>query len=148
MYSIDDGSCVLSLQISRLSAGPPAGAKGVEHSEVAWTWRDLFIHETGEVRVFKGNYHFSTDPVPQKSAIILTSAVIDEGFSPDLFLDSEGSSQRQLSRVSVFELRDNTDSGLDDLSFDKIAEWLVEGPNAGIGFCTGGDGKLSRRSLW
>ena len=64
VYSIDDGSCVSFLQISRHSAGPPAGAKGVEHSEAAWTWRNLFIHETGEVRVFKGNYHRSADPVP------------------------------------------------------------------------------------
>ncbi|KAH9990289.1 hypothetical protein BJV77DRAFT_1013521 [Russula vinacea] len=121
VYSVDDGSCVLSLRISQLPVGPPAGAKRVEPSEAAWTWRDLFIHETGE------------------SAIILTSAVINEGTTPNLSVDNEGSSQDQLSRVSVFELRDSTDRGDDDLSLDKAAEWLVEGPSAGIGFCTGGD---------
>jgi hypothetical protein len=58
-----------------------------------------------------------------------------------LSVDSEGLSQHQLSRVSVFELWDNTDRGDDDLSLDKVAEWLVEGPSAGIGFRSGGDGK-------
>jgi len=64
-----------------------------------------------------------------------------------LFVDSEGFSQPQLSRVSVFELRENTDRGDDELSLDKAAEWLVEGPSAGIGLRTCGDGESSRPSL-
>lgn len=78
-----------------------------------------------------------------KSAIILTSATIDEGLPLDLSVDSEESSQQQMSRVAVFEFRDNIDRGEDDLSLDKAAEWLVEGPSTGIGFCAGGDGKSS-----
>jgi hypothetical protein len=58
-----------------------------------------------------------------------------------LSVDSDGLSQQQLSRVSVFELRDNIDRGDEDMSFDKAAEWLIEGPSAGIGFCIGRDGK-------
>jgi hypothetical protein len=46
-----------------------------------------------------------------------------------------------MSRVAVFEFRDNIDRGEDDLSLDKAAEWLVEGPSTGIGLCVGGDGK-------
>jgi hypothetical protein len=57
-------------------------------------------------------------------------------------VDGEGSSQ--LSRVSVFELQDNAERVDDDLSLDKVAEWLVEGPSAGIGFRNCGDGELSR----
>jgi hypothetical protein len=76
-----------------------------------------------------------------KSAIILTSATIDGGFTLDLSVDSEGLDQQQPSRVAVFELRDNIDHGDEELRVDKVAEWLVEGPNAGIGFCAGGDGK-------
>jgi hypothetical protein len=49
VYSVDDGSCVLSLQIPQHPVGPPAGAKEVKPSEVVWTWRGLFIHETAEV---------------------------------------------------------------------------------------------------
>ena len=106
----------------------------------------MFIHETGKVRKVKRSSQYSADFVP-KSAIIATSAVLDEEFTLDLSVDSEGFNQHQLSRVSVFELRDNTDRGDDDLGLDKAAEWLVEGPSAGIGFRTGGDGKSSRRSL-
>ena len=58
-------------------------------------------------------------------------------------VESEGFSQHQLSRVSVFELRDNAERGDDDLSLDKVAEWLVEGPSAGIGLRTCGDGESS-----
>jgi hypothetical protein len=65
VYSVDDGSCVLSLRIPQLPAGPPAGAKGVEPSEATWTWRDLFIHETGEVRMDKRRCYRSADLVPQ-----------------------------------------------------------------------------------
>lgn len=121
LYSVDDGSCALSLRIPQHPAGPPAGAKEVEPSEAVWTWRGLFVHETGE------------------SAVILTSAVIDEGSNQDLSVDGEGFSQHQLSRVSVFELRDNVERGDDDLSLDKAAEWLVEGPSAGIGLRSCGD---------
>lgn len=39
--------------------GPPAGAKGVEPSEAVWTWRELFVHETGEVRMFEKSPHRS-----------------------------------------------------------------------------------------
>ena len=46
-----------------------------------------------------------------------------------------------MSRVAVFEFRDNIDRGEDDLSLDKAAEWLIEGPSAGIGFGASGDGK-------
>ena len=53
------------MQIPQLSAGPPAGAKGVEPSEPAWKWRDLFIHETREVRIVDRRSHHSTDLVPQ-----------------------------------------------------------------------------------
>ena len=56
-------------------------------------------------------------------------------------VDDEGLSQQQQSRVAVFELRDNIDHGDEELAVDKVAEWLVEGPGAGIGFCAGGDGK-------
>lgn len=121
VYSVDDGSCVLSLRIPQHTAGPPAGAKEVEPSEAVWTWRGLFVHETGE------------------SAVILTSAVIDEGSNRDLFVEGEGFNQHQLSRVSVFELWDNAERGDDDLGLDKVAEWLVEGPSAGIGLRTCGD---------
>lgn len=65
---------------------------------------------------------------------------MDGGFTLDLSVDSEGLSQ-QPSRVAVFELRDNIDHGDEELSIDKVAEWLVEGTSAGIGFCAGGDGK-------
>jgi len=75
-----------------------------------------------------------------KSAIILTSATIDERYTLDLS-DSKGLGQQQPSRLAVFELRDNADRGDDDLSFTKAAEWLVEGLSAGIGFCVSGDGK-------
>jgi hypothetical protein len=56
-------------------------------------------------------------------------------------VDSEDPSPQQMSRVAVFEFRDNIDRGEDDLSLDKAAEWLVEGPSTGIGLCVGGDGK-------
>jgi len=56
-------------------------------------------------------------------------------------VDSEELSQQQSSRVAVFELRDNIGHGGEELSVDKVAEWLIEGPSAGIGFCAGGDGK-------
>lgn len=75
---------------------------------------------------------------------MLASATIDEEITRDLSVDSEGFSQQKLSRVAVFELRDNIDRGDDDLHLDKAAEWLAEGPTAGIGFCTGGDGKWLR----
>jgi len=58
-----------------------------------------------------------------------------------LSVDSEELSQQQSSRVAAFELQDNIDHGDEELSVDKVAEWLVEGPSAGIGFCAGGDGK-------
>jgi len=53
VHSVDDGSCVLSLRTPQLPAGPPAGVKGVEPSETAWAWRDLFVHESEEVRTVK-----------------------------------------------------------------------------------------------
>ncbi len=65
----------------------------------------------------------------------------------DLSVDNEAMIQQQLSRVAVFELRDNVGRGDDDLSLDKVAEWLVEGPSASIGFCTIGDGMWPRSSL-
>lgn len=65
VYSIDDGSCVLSLRISQLPVGPPAGAKRVEPLEAAWTWRDLFIHETGEVRMIERSSYRFADLVSQ-----------------------------------------------------------------------------------
>jgi hypothetical protein len=58
-----------------------------------------------------------------------------------LSVDGEGDGQHQQSRVAVFELRDNIDRGDEELSLDKVAEWLVEGPSAGIGFCADGDGE-------
>ena len=51
VYAVDDGSCVLSLRVPQHPVGPPAGAKGVQPSEAVWTWRELFVHETGEVRL-------------------------------------------------------------------------------------------------
>lgn len=59
-------------------------------------------------------------------------------------MDGEEFSQHQLSRVSAFELRDSAERGDDDLSLDKVTEWLVEGPGAGIGLRTCGDGESSR----
>ena len=82
-----------------------------------------------------------------KSVVILTSAVIDEGLKQDLSVDGEEFNQHQLSRLSVFELRDNVERGEGDLSLDKVAEWLVEGPGAGIGLCSCGDGELFGLSL-
>ncbi|KAH8980572.1 hypothetical protein EDB92DRAFT_2118407 [Lactarius akahatsu] len=49
MYAVKDGSCVWSSQISHLPAVSPAGAKEVQPSGAAWTWRGLFVHEAGEV---------------------------------------------------------------------------------------------------
>ncbi|KAH9983707.1 hypothetical protein BJV74DRAFT_849553 [Russula compacta] len=121
VYSVKDGSCVLSLRIPQLPAVPPAGTKEVGSSEACWAWTKLCVHETGE------------------SVIMLASATIDEEFTRDLSVDSERFSQQKLSRIAVFELRDNIDRGDDDLHLNKAAEWLVEGPTAGIGFCTGGD---------
>jgi hypothetical protein len=43
--------------------------------------------------------------------------------------------------VAILELRDNIDRGDEELSLDKVAEWLVEGPSAGIGFCADADGE-------
>ncbi|KAI9511385.1 hypothetical protein F5148DRAFT_1323298 [Russula earlei] len=121
VYSTNDGSCVVSLRIPQLPAVPPAGAKEIQPTEAAWAWRKLFIHEAGE------------------SSIIVTSATIDDGFPLDMSIDSEEFRQKQLSRVAVFELRENTDRGDDDMRLDKAAEWLIEGPCAGIGFSTAGD---------
>jgi len=50
--------------------------------------------------------------------------------------------------VAVFELRDDTDKGDEELRFDKAGEWLVEGPTAGVGFCADENGKWSRCLTW
>ncbi|KAI0298119.1 hypothetical protein B0F90DRAFT_1818820 [Multifurca ochricompacta] len=124
IFAVKDGSCVLSLRISELSSVPPLGAKEVKSSAATWAWRKLFVHENGE------------------SVVILALATIDEGFAPRSSADSEGISQQPLPRVTIFELRDNIDRGDEELSLDKAAEWLVEGPSAGIGLCTDGDDAL------
>jgi hypothetical protein len=72
--------------------------------------------------------------------VILTSAIVNEGFNLPLSPDDEEDGQQQQSRVAVFELRDNIDRGDEELNLGKAAEWLVEGPCAGIGFCTDSDG--------
>ncbi|KAH9040230.1 hypothetical protein EDB84DRAFT_1587571 [Lactarius hengduanensis] len=119
MYAVKDGSCVWSSQISHLPAVAPTGAKEVQPSGAAWTWRGLFVHETGE------------------SVVILASAALCGGFASKSSEDDDDStSQKQLSRVAVFELRDDTDKGDEELGLDKAGEWLVEGPTAGVGFCT------------
>ncbi|KAH9073451.1 hypothetical protein EDB83DRAFT_2357410 [Lactarius deliciosus] len=120
MYAVKDGSCVWSSQISHLPAVAPAGAKEVQPSGAAWTWRGLFVHETGE------------------SVVILASAALSGGFTSSSSADGDddSTSQKQLSRVAVFELRDDTDKGDEELGLDKAGEWLVEGPTAGVGFCT------------
>ncbi|KAI0246428.1 hypothetical protein BJV78DRAFT_1364863, partial [Lactifluus subvellereus] len=124
IYAVKDGSCVLSLQIPQHPAVPPTDATEVKPSEAVWVWKGLFVHET------------------RKSVVILTSATIDEGFNSQLSVDSEEDSRHQQSRVAIFELRDNIDRGDEELSLDKVAEWLVEGPGAGIGFCTDGNDAL------
>ncbi|KAH8982187.1 hypothetical protein EDB86DRAFT_2812394 [Lactarius hatsudake] len=118
MYAVKDGSCVWSSQISHLPAVAPAGAKEVQPSGAAWTWRGLFVHETGE------------------SVVILASAALSGGFTSSSSTDDDSTSQKQLSRVAVFELQDDTDKGDEELGLDKAGEWLVEGPTAGVGFCT------------
>jgi hypothetical protein len=45
------------MQILQHPVGPPVGAKEVGASEAVWTWRELFVHETEEVRMFKGSPH-------------------------------------------------------------------------------------------
>jgi hypothetical protein len=85
------------------------------------------------------SFHYSY--LITKSTVILASAIVDEGFNLPLSLDGEGDSQRPQSRVAVFELRDNVDRGDEELSLGKVAEWLVEGPSAGIGFCADNDGE-------
>jgi rabconnectin-3b len=67
VHSVDDGSCVLSLRTPQLPAGPPAGVKGVEPSEAAWAWRDLFVHETNEVRTVKRSFHRFANFIQQVS---------------------------------------------------------------------------------
>ena len=56
-------------------------------------------------------------------------------------VDGEELDKHQQSRVAIFELRDDIDRGDEELSLDKVAEWLVDGPSAGIGFCVDGDGE-------
>jgi len=58
-----------------------------------------------------------------------------------LFTDGDSTSQKQLSRVAVFELWDDTDNGDEELGLDKAGEWLVEGPTAGVGFYADENGK-------
>ncbi|KAI9442968.1 hypothetical protein H4582DRAFT_1921610 [Lactarius indigo] len=118
IYAVKDGSCVWSSQISHLPAVAPAGAKEVQPSGAAWTWRGLFVHETGE------------------SVVILASAVLSGFTSKSSADDNDSTGQKQLSRVAVFELRDDTDKGDEELGLDKAGEWLVEGPTTGVGFCT------------
>ncbi|KAF8260917.1 hypothetical protein EI94DRAFT_1747183 [Lactarius quietus] len=112
IYAVKDGSCILSSQISHSPAAAPAGAKELER---------LFAHQTGE------------------SVVILASATLERGFASQLSAENGGAGQQQLSRVAVFELRDDTDKGDEELSLEKIGEWLVEGPTAGVGFCTDGN---------
>jgi hypothetical protein len=85
------------------------------------------------------SFHYSH--LITKSTVILASAIVDEGFNLPSSLDSEEDDQQQQSRVAVFELRDNMDRGDEELSLSKVAEWLVEGPSAGIGFCADSDGE-------
>lgn len=124
IYAVKDGSCVLSSQISHLPAAAPAGAKEVQPSGATWAWRGLFVHETGE------------------SVVILASAAVGGGSASQLSADDDSSGQQQLSRVAVFELRDDTDKGDEELGLDKAGEWLVEGPSAGVGFCADGNDAL------
>ena len=49
--------------------------------------------------------------------------------------DDDHTDQKQFSRVAVFDLRDDDDKGDEELGLDKVGEWLVEGPTAGVGFC-------------
>jgi hypothetical protein len=58
--------------------------------------------------------------------------------------DNDNTGQQQTSRVAVLELRDDTDKGDEELSIDKAGEWLIEGPTAGVGFCTDENGMWSR----
>lgn len=118
IYAVKDGSCVLSSQILHLPGAAPAGAKEGQPSGAAWKWRKLLVHETGE------------------SVVILASAALEDGFASQLPADNDNTGQQQTSRVAVLELRDDTDKGDEELSIDKAGEWLIEGPTAGVGFCT------------
>ena len=46
--------------------------------------------------------------------------------------------------MAVLELRDDADTGDEELGLDKAGEWLVEGPTTGVGFYTDENGMWSR----
>lgn len=80
--------------------------------------------------------------------VILASAALERGVASQSSPDNDSTNQQQLSRVAVFELRDDTDRGDEELSLDKAGEWLVEGPTAGVGFCADDNGMWSRSLRW
>ena len=72
------------------------------------------------------------------------SAALEGGSGSQLSADNDSTGPQQLSRVAVFELRDDTDKGDEELGLDKAGEWLVEGPTTGVGFYTDENGLWSR----
>ncbi|KAI0320952.1 hypothetical protein OF83DRAFT_1102148 [Amylostereum chailletii] len=123
IFCLGDGSCSARVNIGDLGLKPPPGTKEVDHPEIAWRWKRMYVE------------YF------EEATILFAFAALDEMTLPaHSSLDNANHDEQYCSRVAAFELRHGPDQDHDTVSPAKIGDWVIDGNVNNVGIITARDG--------
>lgn len=114
IFSLQDGSCLATINAGQLRIKPPDGIKDRDVSHDVLVWSHLEVYHVGE------------------STILLASASVDPDIPSSSTLDADDNGVLEKSQLAMFEYATDELATI-DVRLVVLGQWYFDGPAHGVG---------------